>query len=114
MNPYSIPGIDRYLTVRNIESDIDEVLVNVFNTNTRELSHPCRRSGLVNIRFACMYLIRRYQKLSITEIGRIYNRTHATVLHGLRKAEDSQRGYDKDLAAVIFKIKLELQNMGAI
>lgn len=114
MNPYSIPGIDRYLTVRNIETDIDAVLAKVFNTSTRELSTPCRRTGLVNIRFACMYVLQRYNKLTVTDIGYKFRRTHATVLHGLRKAEESQRGYNKELAAVIYKIKLELQNMGAI
>lgn len=49
---------------------------------------PNRKSELVFARQMSMMMMRHYTKLSLDEIGAIFNRDHATVLHGIRHVEE--------------------------
>lgn len=46
-----------------------------------------RKSHLCDARFICMYFMRNFKRMSYQAIGNVFNRDHATVLHGLRKCE---------------------------
>jgi len=54
-----------------------------------DLKGPCRAIEFAAPRQAFMLLCRRHCKhLSLPQVGRILNRDHTTVLHGLRKAKE--------------------------
>ena len=52
-------------------------------SRTRDLAHP---------RQAAMLWLRNNTNLSLPEIGRLFDRDHTTVLHGIRAAEKRANG----------------------
>ena len=55
-----------------------------------DLRSPSRKQPLARIRQDCMAEIYHNTQLSTTSIGRILNRDHSTVIHGIRASEARQ------------------------
>lgn len=51
----------------------------------KKLLSKKRTRHLVEARCLCMWMIRKQTKLSLPEIGELFNRDHTTVLHNLRR-----------------------------
>ena len=56
--------------------------------NWETLLSESRKIELVNTRYICYYFITKMTKNSTKKIGMIFNRDHATVLHGCKKIEN--------------------------
>ena len=62
-------------------------LISKLGVDCVEVLSKSRKANLCNVRHACMYHL--YQRgNSLSEIGRRFNRTHATVIHSINKVED--------------------------
>lgn len=55
-----------------------------------DLRCPSRKQPLARIRQDCMAEIYHNTKLSTTSIGRLLNRDHTTVIHGIKASEARQ------------------------
>jgi chromosomal replication initiation ATPase DnaA len=62
-----------------------------FGVTKEEILSRCRRRVLVDARTVWCYAMRRHTKMSLQEIGRGINRSHADVIHHLVKGSDWKR-----------------------
>jgi chromosomal replication initiator protein len=76
----SIPHVDLILNSVNDQLGL----------NLNDLSSPSHKRDVSEARFIAMKLIRDECKLSLKQIGSIFNRDHTTVLYALRTADDLQ------------------------
>jgi len=57
-----------------------------FNLTMEELSSPCRKRELMDARWMIMLAVKKYfPKMTKTKITAIFNRDHATFIHGESK-----------------------------
>jgi len=95
---------DEYLRTK---ASILRVAIAVAEANG--LDKVTRKREIVDQRSYLYYLIKRLienntdEKISLTAIGRLFNKDHATVLHGLRKVEDLK--LDKEFNKTIQYLK---------
>ena len=67
-----------------------------YDISLEDLKGDSRKGHLVEARQIIFYIFRKHFKYSFSEIGEMFNRTHATVLSGVNKISDYIE-YDKDL-----------------
>jgi len=63
-----------------------EIVAKVFGYSLTELRGPCREQRLAQVRWIAAAALRD-RNLSLPRIGRVLNRHHTTILHGLRELE---------------------------
>ena len=56
-----------------------------------------KTKGIAEARQMAMYLVRKLTNLSLPDIGKEFNRDHATVLYGIRKVEASLKSGDANM-----------------
>ena len=56
-----------------------------------------KTKGIAEARQTAMYLVRKLTNLSLPDIGKEFNRDHATVLYGIRKVEASLKSNDANV-----------------
>jgi len=66
-----------------------------------------RKRELVFRRFVTMYLLRKFTKLSLAEIGFIFGKDHATALHGYRTISDYM-DIDPETQSIVVPIRNEI------
>ena len=91
----------------------DKIIQTVCKTWNVSLGNVCGRSrkqDVVYTRMTIAYFLRQYTKLSMTEIGNLINRDHATIIHYL-KACDSEFCFNKDFRNFAERIKEDLQDI---
>lgn len=64
------------------------VVCDQYLVTRKDLTGRSRARELVMPRQIAMYFIKQFTKLSLSDIGRIMNRDHATVLYSIRKVKD--------------------------
>lgn len=75
--------------------------------NVEDLVGKSRVSKVNNARQVCMYVLKKYTDLTLTEISAEYNRHHATTIHAV-KVITNELTYSKELRAFIIELKREL------
>jgi chromosomal replication initiation ATPase DnaA len=88
------------------EQIIIETVCTHFGCKPDQLRTPRRDRELVEPRMFAMMYLKEYNRLSLEKIGRLFNRHHATVLHGIRVAGEliqynGYRRHDKMLRMCI-------------
>ena len=81
--------------VKNLARNKKEITINVikklvckeFSMAVRDLTSQSRKRNIVQPRQIAMYLSRRYTDTPLQEIGRSFNRYHATALHAIGTVE---------------------------
>lgn len=76
----SIVGKQADITV----DDIRKVICRHFNVDAEALCSKSRKRSITWPRHIAMYLARRLTDASLEEIGRVFNRDHATVVHSVK------------------------------
>jgi chromosomal replication initiation ATPase DnaA len=76
--------------IENLESESKK---DVFKNLKEYIEHlnlhsDARNKEFKTIRHVAFYILRKYRKLSYPEIGALFNRDHATIIWGCRKAQD--------------------------
>lgn len=61
---------------------------NYFNIERVELSMPTRKRTVVTARQIAMTLIKENTKLPLTQIGKLFNRDHSTVIYAMEAVSD--------------------------
>lgn len=58
-----------------------------FGVGVRDVFSDFRERKVTRARWAAMYVLRHEKGYSFPEIGRVMNRDHTTVIHGVRRVE---------------------------
>ncbi len=86
--------------------EVNKVSVDVVIRSTCKLYDVCKdtligpnkRSDIAEPRRLAMYLIRKLNGESFVEIGKMFNRDHATVYYSVKMVEDALKQRDRPLA----------------
>jgi len=74
---------------------IIDVVCEHFSVPVEEITSPKRDKYIVIPRQISMYLTRRYTNLSTIELEKVFNRDHATILHGISSVEKKMKSDDE-------------------
>lgn len=91
----------------------DKIIQTVCKTWNKSLDDVCgksRNQDVVYTRMTIAYFLRRHTILSTTEIGRLINRNHSTIVHYL-KAYDSEFRFNEEFRNFAERIKEDLQDI---
>jgi chromosomal replication initiator protein len=102
INYWSAPDI---LVKKSITKDLDRgslilKVCNFYGITLQELMSKTRLRKIVDARNILYYIFHRCYKLTSTEVGKMFNKNHATILSGANKIEGFIK-FDK-----VFKIQI--------
>lgn len=89
MNPYVRPGIPYS---KYSESVVKRSVLKVMELNT--LNSRSRKKKQVLARHVFFYIMRRHSQHSCSEIGRMLDQDHSTVVHGYKRIESEMKLYE--------------------
>ncbi len=82
---------NRLYRKKNVEFSHDRIIESVakeFNLNAAEIMGKSRKKELIIPRHICFYLLHSVFNVNKSQVGRLFQTQHTTVIHGLRKAEE--------------------------
>lgn len=79
-----------------------------YGVTVDDLKGTRRNANIATARHMGIYLTRKCTELSVTEIGKIFNRDHATVISSIKKVEDEKR-YDPFLHTLIGELTKKIK-----
>lgn len=65
-----------------------DYICDIFKVSSKSLWSKTRKREVVHARFMCYWYLYNSTELTLSAIGKMFNRDHATVLHGLKKDEE--------------------------
>lgn len=83
--------VDGLTTRRNSFASIARATSRVFDVSLDELKGRGRSNNLIKPRHVIYYLANTELKLSLTNIGRLMNRDHTSILHGVNSVREKMR-----------------------
>lgn len=86
------------------EHFIIELITRMTLISIRELQSKTRKREVAEARQIAMYFIKKYTKISLIEIGKIFNRDHSTVIYSIKNIE-SLKDSDKNINYLVTKLK---------
>lgn len=88
--------------------DIQQKVCQRFSLTLEEMKSPTRKKNIVLARQTAMYLIRKYFRKSLTDIGLIFNKKdHTTVLNSIKKVE-KEKLKNKDFKLLLEEINRDI------
>ncbi|MBR7120870.1 MAG: chromosomal replication initiator protein DnaA [Lentisphaeria bacterium] len=87
---------------------IQQTVANHFGVSIADIIGKCRARHVADPRMVAMYLCRKLTKLSSNEIGDIFGRTHANVLHAAKTIPERCES-DDSLRRTIIQLERQLQ-----
>jgi len=99
MTPYVAVGIPpialkRFRVEKRLSNNdgrslhIISTVCDVYNLSIDDLATASHKRELVQCRHLIMYLLKRFTKLTLVEIGSIFNRHYSTVIYAIGTMED--------------------------
>ena len=73
-------------TIDGCENIYDSILEN-FGITEDELKGRCRQRHIMNIRHALFYHMRYERNLTLTQIGKLFDRDHSTIINAVKNVE---------------------------
>lgn len=83
--------VDGLTTRRNSFASIARATSRVFDVSLDDLKGRGRSSNLIKPRHVIYYLANTELKLSLTNVGRLMNRDHTSILHGVNSVREKMR-----------------------
>jgi len=86
---------------------INEVIAKHFQITLEEMLQKSNESKYVKARQIAMFFYREMTNKSLSEIGKIFNKHHATVLDGVNKVKgyiQFEHGYDSEIQRIRTKL----------
>lgn len=88
-------------------SRITQIVCDYYGVLPIDLTTKSRQRKYTIPRFISMHLISQKTKLTLMEIGKLFNRDHSSVIFGVNKVKDLIE-FDKQLKQEVWEIKLRL------
>ena len=92
----------RKLTIEEIQNSVS----NKYGVNMAQILSSERTQSIVTPRQLAMYIARKYTMKSLPEIAKKFEKTHATILHGVKSIE-KRLDVESDLKATLAEILAE-------
>ena len=93
-----------------MKDKIIQTVCKIWSTSLDDVCGKSRKQDVVYTRMTIAYFLRRHTILSTTEIGRLINRDHSTIIHYL-KAYDSEFHFNETFRNFADEIKEKLQDL---
>ena len=87
---------------------IQQTVANHFGVSVADIIGKCRARHVADPRMVAMYLCRKLTRLSSNEIGDIFGRTHANVLHAAKNIPERCE-CDDSLRRAVIQLERQLQ-----
>ena len=71
-----------------LTNDMMKIICKLTLVDWEQLKTKCRKRELNDVRQTAMWIIRKGTSMSFYDVGKIFNRHHATVLHAVRNVEN--------------------------
>ena len=99
--------IDNEIHLKKLSIDeIQTTVAKKFNVTITQILSSERTQSLVTPRQLSMYIARKFTTKSLPEIAKAFEKTHATILHGVRNIE-KRLDVESDLKAMLAEILSE-------
>ena len=82
-----------------------QVTQDITKAPRKELISPARWPRLVRARYIYVYAASTLTLRSWTDIGRMINRDHSTVVHGFEKVKHRRKDFEPELSQVMAKLE---------
>jgi len=80
-----------------------ETSAHQFGVSVEDMKGPSRESRIVNARHVAMSLLRVFFECSFVDIGKVFNRGHATVMNACKRVEYPENKVLQDAAIIVAK-----------
>ena len=70
-----------------LTNDMMKVVCNLTQVDWDQLKGKCRKREMNDVRQTAMWIIRKGTSMSFYDVGKVFNRHHATVLHAVKHVE---------------------------
>ena len=104
------PGRNRVASHQLFPADVRRVVALFFDVTDEDLDRRARRGSSARIRQIAYYLCRTHTARSFAEIGQVFHRDHATILHGVQRI-GALRKTDAALDDDLSKLEARLADM---
>ena len=101
MNYFSRAGV--VYSSKNKENIIEKVCLH-FDLEISQVYLKSRLRDIIEARSIIMYLLHKHLRMSCTDVGRVFNKDHATVLHACKKVSGFM-DVDKSYRVLVNKFK---------
>jgi len=100
------------MTDQQIKQIIIQEVCRYYNQKHYKLGYKCQKREVVEPRQVIHYLCKKFTKLSLTDIGMIYQQGHATVINSLRHINNLmfRNGLDKIINKLTMTIQSQINN----
>jgi chromosomal replication initiation ATPase DnaA len=71
-----------------LTNDMMKVICNLTLIDWDQMKGKCRKRELNDVRQIAMWIIRKGTSMSFYDVGKVFNRHHATVLHAVKSVEN--------------------------
>ena len=71
-----------------LTNDMMKIICKLTLIDWEQMKTKCRKRELNDVRQTAMWIIRKGTSMSFYDVGKIFNRHHATVLHAVRNVEN--------------------------
>lgn len=106
ISTYAIPGVKPIM--ENPER-IAKVVAQYFNISLDDIKKKEKNHEYVIPRQVAMYFYRRLTKMSLHQIGAIFKKDHATVIHAQSAVETNMRTNYKGVRTAVIELQLKLK-----
>lgn len=94
VSPYVFPGL-KEMTGKIVLVQFVSDLCEDRGLDLQQVLSRCRKKKYVELRQVAMYILRHYEKKTFQEIGRLFDRDHATAIHAWRTFHELMSVGDK-------------------
>jgi len=85
MSPYIIPGLKFHDGKLRKKEIIISAVCNYYQIPYSTLIKKCRDRDLIKARHTLCYLLRKHTALSLTQVAKLFNQDHTSVMHAIDK-----------------------------
>ena len=96
---------EQHLKKLTIE-EIQNAVAKKYNVTMAQILSPERTQSIVTPRQLAMYIARKFTTRSLPEIAKMFDKTHATIIHGVRNIE-KRLDVEEDLKSILSEILSE-------
>lgn len=106
--------IEKEKTQKNVSiKEIQIAVANAYSVSLNQILSPDRTAAIVTPRQLAMYITRKFTNKSLPEIAQEFNKTHATIIHGVKtisKRLDVEQNLKEELEKIISQFGYSLDD----
>ena len=105
INYMAIPGLKFRDEMVFDSKNIIITICNHLGITHNQLKSGCRERDYFTSRHLCFYFLRKYTNETLSAIGKLFNKDHTTVIHGIAKINDFLEIRDRQTLRLVFELE---------